>query len=76
MRITLTIDDDVLATAKRLAHARSEPLGRVLSDLVRRGLDAAPQTEREGGRAFPTFNVAPDAPLITPEDVKRGEDFE
>jgi hypothetical protein len=76
MRTTLTIDDDVLAIAKSLAHARSEPLGRVLSDLARRGLDAAPPVERKGRKAFPTFKVAPDAPLITLEDVRRGEDFE
>lgn len=76
MRTTLTIDDDVLAIAKSLAHARSESVGRVLSDLARRGLEAAPQIERKGGAAFPTFNVAPDAPLITLEDVKRGEDYE
>jgi hypothetical protein len=76
MRTTLTIDDDVLAIAKSLAQARSESLGRVLSDLARRGLEAAPQMERKGKKAFPTFKVAPNTPFIILDDVKRGEDFE
>jgi hypothetical protein len=37
-RTTLDLDDDVLATAKAIARDRGVSLGRVLSDLARRGL--------------------------------------
>jgi hypothetical protein len=42
MRTTLDIDDDVLAAAKELAKAEGKTAGRVLSDLARRALTAAP----------------------------------
>lgn len=38
MRITVDLDQDVLRVARHLAQEREESLGRVLSDLVRRGL--------------------------------------
>lgn len=47
MRTTLSLDDDVLAAAKVLARQRREPLGTVISDLVRRSL-AAPASNTPG----------------------------
>ena len=44
MRTTLSLDDDVLAAARVLARQRREPLGTVISDLVRRSL-AAPASD-------------------------------
>src|ERR1700681_2868788 len=41
MRITLTLDDDVLAAARALAAQRGVPIGTVVSDLARRGLAPA-----------------------------------
>jgi hypothetical protein len=38
MRTTLDIDDDVLQTAKELARAEKTTVGRVVSQLARRGL--------------------------------------
>lgn len=38
MRTTVDLDEDILRIAKGLAAQRSEGLGRVLSDLARRGL--------------------------------------
>jgi hypothetical protein len=38
MRTTLTLDDDVLAAAKGLAHQQGRSLGEVISDLARSGL--------------------------------------
>jgi hypothetical protein len=38
MRTTVDIDDDVLQAAKELAANRRSTMGRVLSDLARKGL--------------------------------------
>ena len=34
MRITLTLDDDVLASARALAAQRGVPIGTIISDLA------------------------------------------
>jgi len=70
MRTTVAIDDDVLARARSIARARRVAVGRVLSDLARRGL-ALPIEERDG---IPCFRVPPDARRITSDDVRRAED--
>lgn len=70
MRTTLTLDDDVLASARALAVQRGVPLGTIISDLARRGLAPAPASPagtRNGIRLFP---VRPDADPVTPEVVK------
>ena len=75
MRTTLTIDDDLLAAAKALARDRSEPVGKVLSDLARRGLNATPRVRKGSPQSsFPVFSVPPQARPITLEDVRKGED--
>ena len=38
MRTTLEIDDDILRVAKELAARREETVGKVISDLARRGI--------------------------------------
>jgi hypothetical protein len=69
MRTTLTIDDDLFAAAKSMARARSEPLGRVVSDLARRGLSATPRVRKKGRKGFPVFRVPTGAYPITLVDV-------
>jgi len=69
----VTIDDDLLAAAKSLARARSESLGRVLSDLARRGLHATPRVVAATG-GFPLFRVPRDAHPITLQDVRKQDD--
>lgn len=72
MKTTLTLDDDMLTAARKLATDRSEPLGRVVSDLIRRGLaTSSPFPAADSG--FPVFQVAVDSAPITLEDVRRGE---
>ena len=66
MRTTLDIDADVLDTARAIAGASGESLGRVVSDLVRRGLAAPMIVDDE---LFPMFVVAADARPITDEAV-------
>lgn len=73
MRTTLSIDDDALEAARKLAAARHQPLGRVVSELMRRGL-AVRTTYPVKEDGFPVFRVAEDSPPITLEDVKRDED--
>ena len=75
MRTTLTIDDDLLAAAKTLARNQSVSVGRVLSQLARRGLNATPRVgEAPSGSDFPVFTVPREAHPITLEDVRKAED--
>jgi len=68
MRTTLTLDNDVLASARTLAAQRGVPLGTIVSDLARRGLTSdQPAALRNGIRLFP---VHPDAGSVTQELVK------
>lgn len=73
MRTTLSIDDNALEAARKLSAARHQSLGRVVSDLMLRGL-AMPASEPGSDDGFPVFRVAEDSPPITLDDVKRDED--
>lgn len=65
---TLTLDDDVLASARALAARRGVPIGTIVSELARRGLaPAQPAAIRNGIRLFP---VRLDGGPVTPELVK------
>jgi hypothetical protein len=72
MRTTLTLEPDVFAAARKLAEARSESLGKVVSDLIRRGLEAEPPVKSRSG--FPVFKVPRTASPLTLADVKLDED--
>jgi hypothetical protein len=71
MRTTLTLDDDVLELARRQARLRRQSLGRTLSDLVRRGLTASTPAQEQDGLVM--FQLPPDSPVVTSEDVRRLE---
>ncbi|MBI2838330.1 MAG: hypothetical protein HYX75_08455 [Acidobacteria bacterium] len=69
MRTTLDIDSDVLAAAKALATAHKETVGKVVSELARRGLQpAAAGIDRRGG--FPSLPKRTGV-VITPDLVDR-----
>jgi hypothetical protein len=70
MRTTLDIDDGVLAAARAIAEAENRSLGSVISELARRSL----VPHQRGTETFPTFDVPPDAPPITPDMVDRALD--
>jgi hypothetical protein len=72
MRTTLNIDADVYRAAASLAAERKSTLGKVLSDLARRGL--APSTRVVKRDGFPVFDVPADAPPITSEMVREAEE--
>jgi hypothetical protein len=58
MRITLTIDNDVLAAAKAEAACRGRTIGEVVSDLARRSLTRPiPHAERNGVPLLPVTNA-------------------
>ena len=69
MRVTLTIDDDVLAFAQALAERNGSSLGSAISELARRGFKGMGNVEVDDG--IPDFSVAPDARPVTNEDVKK-----
>jgi hypothetical protein len=74
MRTTVDLDEDVLAAAKALAAAERRSLGKVLSDLIRRGL--APRPVVADDDLFPVVRVRSGASPITAERVRAALDQE
>lgn len=72
MRTTLSIDDDVLVSAKAIARQQNRNVGEVISELARRSL----QRKTEGGErnGVPLLAGRADSPLITLELVNRLRD--
>jgi hypothetical protein len=71
MRTTLTLDDDIFELVTRQAKARGLSLGKAVSDLVRRGLNApTPSTAKDG---LVVFQLPADSPKVTTDDVRRLE---
>jgi len=68
MRTTLTIDDDILDRAKRLAAARGSTIGEVISDLARRAL-AAPADAQVTRNGIVLFPVQPASGVVSMELV-------
>ena len=65
MRTTLRLDDDVLAAAKVLARQQRQPIGSVISSLVRQALAAphagrTPATEPASRNGLPLLPVRRD----------------
>jgi hypothetical protein len=73
MRTTLSIDDDALEAARKLAQARNQSLGQVVSELMRRGLSTR-STYTGANKDFPVFGVSEDSLPFALDDVKRDED--
>ena len=71
MRTTLTLDDDILELAARQAKLRGVSLGKAVSDLLRRGLNAPTTAEDKGGLVV--FQLPKDSPKVTTEEVRRIE---
>lgn len=71
MRTTLTLDDDILELATRQARLRGVSLGRTVSDLLRKGLNASTPAEDKGGLVV--FHLPADSPKVTTDDVRRIE---
>lgn len=69
MRTTLTLDDGVFELVRHHAKLRGVSLGKAVSDLVRRGLTAATPSRDQGGLVV--FELPPDSPKVTTDDVRR-----
>ena len=69
MRTTLSIDDDVLEAARRLAEATHVPLGEAVSTMARRGMVKIGLRRSDSGLL--EFDVPDDFPRVTSEDVAR-----
>jgi len=69
MRTTLSLDDDVFEEVKTYAKSRDVALGKAVSELVRRGLQAPLRTRIVNG--FHVVDLPPDSPPVSSEDVKK-----
>jgi hypothetical protein len=71
MRTTLNLDDDVADAVARQAKARGVSIGKTVSDLVRRGLNAPTRSAHQGGVVV--FELPEDSPKVATADVRRLE---
>ncbi len=74
MRTTLSIDDDVLSAAKKIAAAQEKTVGEVISSLARRALNPI-ESRRKTRNGVPLLPVRPGTPkgyLRTGESASRG----
>jgi hypothetical protein len=69
MRTTVDLDEDILRVAKHLAQEQDQSLGRVLSELARRGLQPSGKA-RAGYGGIPVLARKPNARPVTSQDVK------
>lgn len=76
MRTTITLDQDVYEAALHLSRSSGERLGKVISELARRGLTRAHSPKPKGKSRFPTFHVPPGAPIIPAARVQKAIDEE
>jgi hypothetical protein len=76
VRTTIDIDEDILRAAKHLAEERSQSLGRVLSELARKGLQpsAHPLDARNGVPLLPRKSGARPVSSQTVKDLLESED--
>lgn len=73
MRTTISLDEDILAAARSLSHVQGQSLGKVLSELARKGLSAHNGTS-PGTGGFPVFLSSGYGHPITSEAVRTALD--
>jgi hypothetical protein len=77
MRTTLDIEDDVLRAAKDLAERENRSMGKVLSDLARRGLASPNRNTKNRGRIRSGVPVLPSrGEIVTLRHVEKIRDAE
>ena len=62
MRTTITLENDVFEAAKSLAASSGQNLGKIISQLARRGLRSPAAVAKKNG--FPVFEVSSETPII------------
>lgn len=70
MRTTVSVDDDVLDAVREVADAHGVPIGRVISDLLRKALNPTPRLST-GSDGLPVLTVPVGARAITGDEVAR-----
>lgn len=76
VRTTVTLDDDIHEEALRQSNATGNSLGAVLSEMARHALrsDTRRMCEAEKESRFPSFDVAPETPLMSASRVQKALD--
>lgn len=74
MRTTLELDDELIAAARVIAKRNGHSLGRVISDLARKSLDAEQKPVYRNGVRL--IYAPPGTPPMTMEYVNRLRDDE
>jgi hypothetical protein len=72
MRTTLSLDDDVFREAKTYVESRDIPIGKAVSELVRRGLHAPLQTRVLNG--FHVVELPPGSSQVSSEHVHKPQE--
>ncbi|HVA63774.1 MAG TPA: hypothetical protein VNF74_08620 [Terriglobales bacterium] len=76
MRTTITLDPDIYEAAMHVARGSGQRLGKVISEMARRGLQRAPAPARRAKSPFPVVQVPPGTPVIPASRVQRFLDEE
>lgn len=74
LRITLVIDDDILAAARHLAEQERKSIGEVISTLARQGLSRGTQGKQGVRNGIPLLPLIRDAVPVTLELVNQLRD--
>jgi hypothetical protein len=69
MKITLSLDDDVIRIIKDYAAVKNLRVGKAVSDLVRKGIEAPLDVRLVNGICV--VELPADSPVITAERVKQ-----
>jgi hypothetical protein len=70
------VDDDVFDAATQISRTSGERIGKVISDLARRGLKPVSEVQIVKEGRFPVFQVGPETPMMDAELVQRVLDEE
>lgn len=76
MRTTIIIEDDVFDSAMQISRTSGIRIGKVISDLARRGLNPVSEVQVVQKGRFPVFSVGPDTPMMDADLVQRVLDEE
>lgn len=76
MRTTVTLDQDVYEAAVHLSRTTGRRLGKVISELARKGLRNPAKVQKQGKSRFPVFDVPANAPIIPASRIQEAIDEE
>jgi hypothetical protein len=76
MRTTIIVEDDVFDAAMQISRTSGARIGKVISDLARRGLKPVSEVQVVQKGRFPAFAVNADTPMMDADLVQRVLDEE